>query len=84
MQRVTPSGKVLNAANLVSADGCVNPSMASICPNPPVFEPPFGHRVAFRAVMFQGMRSGDEMVMSVRVVACIDPADCSVSSDPMN
>lgn len=79
MQRVTQNGKVLNSANLINGNGCVNPNMLSICPNPSQFEPPFGHRIAFRAVMFQGMKNGDEMVMSVRVVACIDPNDCLVN-----
>lgn len=52
--------------------------MRSICPYPPVFEPPLGHRFGFRAVMFQGMKSGDEMIMNVKIVGCIDQNDCSV------
>lgn len=50
--------------------------MQSICPLPPVFEPPLGYRFGFRAVMFQGMKNGDEMQMSVRMVGCIDSRDC--------
>lgn len=52
--------------------------MKSICPQPPTFEPPLGHRFGFRAVMFQGMKSGDEMVMSVKIAGCIDQSDCFV------
>lgn len=52
--------------------------MRSISPLPPTFEPPLGHRFGFRAVMFQGMKSGDEMIMSVKIAACIDQSDCFV------
>lgn len=80
LQRVAPTGEILNSATLITSDGCVNPTMRSICPNPPVFEPPLGHQMRFRAVLFQGMNSGDEMFMSVRVVGCIEHHDCAVST----
>jgi hypothetical protein len=51
--------------------------MRSICPAPPTYEAPLGYRLAFRAVMFQGMRSGDEMVMKVRIAGCIHRQDCA-------
>ncbi|KAJ6633417.1 hypothetical protein Bhyg_16333 [Pseudolycoriella hygida] len=78
LQRLNPSGDILNSVVLVTSSGCVHPSMRSICPQPPTFEPPLGHRFGFRAVMFQGMRSGDEMIMSVKIVGCIDQSDCFV------
>ncbi len=78
MQRLGPSGDVLNSVVLITSNGCVHPSMRSICPIPPTFELPLGHRLGFRAVMFQGMKSGDEMVMSVKIAACIDQSDCFV------
>jgi len=81
LQRLAPSGEVVNSAILITTNGCVNPSMRAVCPAAPVFEPPLGHRLAFRAVMFMGMRSGDEMVMSVRVVGCLERKDCNVVSE---
>lgn len=78
LQRLGPYGEVLNSALLVTSNGCVHPSMLSICPLPPVFEPPLGHSLRFRAVMFQEMKSGDEMAINVRVVGCIDQSDCSM------
>lgn len=30
--------------------------------------------------MFQGMKSGDEMQVNVRIVGCVNPQDCSVVS----
>lgn len=76
LQRIGSNGEVLNTAQLIKSNGCVNPSMQSICPLPPVFEPPLGYRFGFRAVMFQGMKNGDEMQMSVRIVGCVDSRDC--------
>lgn len=77
LQRIAPTGEVLNSATLITSDGCVNPKMRAICPNPPTFEPPLGHQMRFRAVLFQGMNSGDEIFMSVRVVGCIESHDCT-------
>lgn len=79
MQRLGKSGEVLNTANLVSHNGCINPSMKSVCPLPPQYEPPLGQRFGFRAVMFQGMKSGDEVVMSIRIMGCINRNDCEAS-----
>ncbi|XP_037033119.1 uncharacterized protein LOC119072076 isoform X1 [Bradysia coprophila] len=78
LQRLGPAGDILNSVVLVTSNGCVHPKMRSICPVPPTFEPPLGHRLGFRAVMFQGMKSGDEMVMSVKIAGCIEQSDCFV------
>jgi hypothetical protein len=76
LQRMTSAGELVNSAILVTSNGCLNPTMKSICPLPPSFEAPLGFRLGFRAVMFQGMRSGDEMVMKVRIAGCINRQDC--------
>lgn len=78
LQRLGPYGQVLNSAALITSNGCVHPAMLSICPLPPVFEPPLGHSLRFRAVMFEEMKSGDEMAINVRVVGCIDQSDCAM------
>lgn len=78
LQRLNSNGDILNAAALITSTGCVHPAMRSICPEPPTFEQPLGYRLGFRAVMFQGMKSGDEMVMSVKLLGCIQRADCFV------
>lgn len=79
MQRLGKSGEVLNTVNLVSNNGCLNPSMKSICTVAPQYEPPLGQRFGFRAVMFQGMKSGEEVVMSIRILGCINRNDCEAS-----
>ncbi|XP_037941001.1 uncharacterized protein LOC119673955 [Teleopsis dalmanni] len=80
LQRIAPSGELLNLANLITTNGCVNPSMQSICTQPPVYDPPLGHKLAFKAVMFQGMRSGDEVVMTMRIHGCLEQHDCYIST----
>lgn len=76
LQRLGQFGQVINSAALITSHGCVHPSMVSICPLPPTFEPPLGHSFRFKAVMFQEMKSGDEMAISVRMIGCIDHIDC--------
>lgn len=76
LQRVGQNGEILNSASLVHSNGCINPAMRSVCSVPPTFEPPLGHRFGFHAVLFQGMKSGDEMLMTVRMVGCVDQRDC--------
>uniref|UniRef100_A0A182KCC5 ZP domain-containing protein n=1 Tax=Anopheles christyi TaxID=43041 RepID=A0A182KCC5_9DIPT len=80
MQRLSPTGTVLNSASLVNANGCLNPLMRAISPIAPVFEAPLGYRLGFRAAMFQGMRSGDEMILRVRIVGCVDRRECLVEN----
>ncbi|XP_058065483.1 uncharacterized protein LOC131215119 [Anopheles bellator] len=80
LQRLSPAGTVLNSASLVTASGCLNPLMRAISPAAPVFEAPLGYRLGFRAAMFQGMRSGDEMVLRVRIVGCVDRRECLVEN----
>lgn len=80
MQRLGSAGEVLNTANLVSHNGCINPSMKSVCTIPPQYEPPLGQRFGFKAVMFQGMKSGDEVVMSIRVLGCVNKQDCETTT----
>lgn len=55
--------------------------MKGICSQPPSFDAPLGYKLPFKAVMFQGMRSGDELLMSMRITACLDLKDCQVSAN---
>ncbi|XP_017493153.1 PREDICTED: uncharacterized protein LOC108381247, partial [Rhagoletis zephyria] len=80
VERVSPSGELLNNVALITPRGCINPSMQSICTQPPSFDPPLGHRLNFKAVMFQGMRSGDELVISMRITGCLEARDCHVDA----
>ncbi|XP_062556064.1 uncharacterized protein LOC134220940 [Armigeres subalbatus] len=80
MQRQSSAGSVLNSATIVTTNGCLNPTMRAISSVAPVAESPLSYRLAFRAAMFQGMRSGDEMVMRVRIVGCVERRECTVEN----
>ncbi|XP_018796713.1 PREDICTED: uncharacterized protein LOC108973722 [Bactrocera latifrons] len=80
VQRISATGELLNNVALVTKQGCINPSMQSVCTQPPSYDPPLGHRLTFKAVMFQGMRSGDELVLSMRITGCLEERDCHVDA----
>ncbi|XP_030375616.1 uncharacterized protein LOC115624908 [Scaptodrosophila lebanonensis] len=80
LQRISPSGDLLNSAQLVTPQGCLNPAMQSICAHAPSFEAPLGQRLHFKAVMFQGMRSGDVLIMSMRITGCLEREDCQLTA----
>uniref|UniRef100_A0A1I8PZK0 ZP domain-containing protein n=1 Tax=Stomoxys calcitrans TaxID=35570 RepID=A0A1I8PZK0_STOCA len=81
LQRISPSGEMLNNVNLVTSQGCLNPSMKSICSQPPSYDAPLGYKLPFKAVMFQGMHSGEELLMTMRITGCLDSRDCQVAAD---
>ncbi|KAH8401750.1 hypothetical protein KR009_007667 [Drosophila setifemur] len=80
LQRIASGGEVLNTAQLVSSRGCLNPAMQSICTHAPILEPPLGQRLHFKAVMFPGMRSGEVLVISMRITGCLEHDDCQVTA----
>nr|XP_016928874.1 uncharacterized protein LOC108009223 [Drosophila suzukii] len=80
LQRIAGGGEVLNTVQLVSSRGCLNPAMQAICAHPPVLEPPLGQRLHFKAVMFPGMRSGEVLVISMRITGCLEREDCQVTA----
>ncbi|KAL1491490.1 hypothetical protein ABEB36_012081 [Hypothenemus hampei] len=63
------------SALLVNQEGCVNPTMKSIC-KPPEKVGPLNTELHFRAFLFQEAPQGDEMVLSVRILACLNTHDC--------
>ncbi|XP_061395380.1 uncharacterized protein LOC133330994 [Musca vetustissima] len=81
LQRISPSGEVLNNVQLITSQGCLNPSMKGICTQPPSFDAPLGYKLPFKAVMFQGMHSGEELLMTMRITGCLDYHDCHVATD---
>ncbi|XP_055844653.1 uncharacterized protein LOC129911042 [Episyrphus balteatus] len=84
LQLISGTGDLTRSVNLITSHGCVNPSMRSICPQIPIFEPPLGHRFQFKAVMFQEMRSGEEMVLSMKVTGCLEQNDCLINVQDCN
>ncbi|XP_043642886.1 uncharacterized protein LOC122612999 [Drosophila teissieri] len=80
LQRIATGGEILNTVQLVSSRGCLNPAMLAICAHPPISEPPLGQRLHFKAVMFPGMRSGEVLVISMRITGCLEREDCQVTA----
>ncbi|XP_022226503.2 uncharacterized protein LOC111076827 [Drosophila obscura] len=80
LQRIAAGGEILNTVQLVSSRGCLNPAMQAICSHSPIVEPPLGQRFHFRAVMFPGMRSGDVLVISMRISGCLEREDCQITA----
>lgn len=64
------------AVNLLDSAGCRDARTRAICPADPVQPGPLITTFGVRAFMFQGMQSGDEMLMSVRIIACLNYEDC--------
>lgn len=65
-----------NAVTLVDSLGCRVTAMKNICPEQPRLSTPLITTMPFRAFMFQGSQSGDEMVLSVRMLGCLNYEDC--------
>ncbi|XP_055372791.1 uncharacterized protein LOC129606475 [Condylostylus longicornis] len=84
LQRFSPSGEILNSVNIITQQGCINPVMRLVCPTQPSFDPPLGYRLSFKAIMFQGMRSGEEIVLSLKITGCMERADCYINTQNCN
>lgn len=56
----------------------MNTLMKNVCPLEPVLDSPLGYRFGFKAFMFQGMKSGDDVVMNVKLSGCIFKQDCQL------
>ncbi|KAL1451836.1 hypothetical protein WDU94_006174 [Cyamophila willieti] len=54
--------------------------MTTICPHEQYRDlaDPLTSSLTLRTFMFQGMQDGEEMVISAKVTACVDPRDCTV------
>uniref|UniRef100_A0A1A9X5H8 ZP domain-containing protein n=1 Tax=Glossina brevipalpis TaxID=37001 RepID=A0A1A9X5H8_9MUSC len=78
-QRISPDGNVLQEVVLITSEGCLNPIMLSVCQGI-IFEGPLAYKLPFKAFMFQGMSSGDELIMSIRITGCLYSKDCSINS----
>lgn len=83
MQHVGSSRTALSTAKtnfdsvtMVDSLGCRVSSMKSVCPEHPRQVSSLITTMPFRAFMFQGANSGDEMVLSIRMLGCLLYEDC--------
>lgn len=82
MHRLAPSTaynlsvRSQDAIVLVDNQGCRIPAMRVVCPEQPRQLNNLVTTFPFRAFMFQGSNSGDEMVLSVKMIGCMQYEDC--------
>lgn len=77
MRRLLPQGRLSQeSATIIDSLGCRVAAMKSVCPEQPRQLDPLTTTLTFRAFMFQGSNSGDEMVLSVRMYGCLQQEDC--------
>ncbi|XP_075225478.1 uncharacterized protein LOC142326717 [Lycorma delicatula] len=74
---------VVDSISLVDLNGCRNPNMINISPWHPIVDPQNDLIVTFlfRVFMFDGMKEGDELIISVQLVACILKHHCYLRTD---
>ena len=68
-----------NTAELVFSNGCRNPSYRPLAPFNPWRDSSNGliNNFDFRVFMFQEMLSGDSIMISAKVIACVEEIDCA-------
>lgn len=68
-----------NTAQLVHSNGCRNPAYRPLAPLNPWRDPTNGliNNFDFRVFMFQEMLSGDSIMISAKVIACVEEIDCA-------
>ncbi len=68
-----------STARLVLSDGCRNPAYRVLAPRNPWRDP--ANRLIvnfdFRVFMFQEMGSGDAIMITANIVACVEEIDCA-------
>ena len=67
-----------SAVKLVYSDGCRDPAYRTLAPTQPWTEDqnPLVNNFDFRVFMFQEMQSGDSIIITAKVVACVEEEDC--------
>ncbi|XP_066944869.1 uncharacterized protein [Macrobrachium rosenbergii] len=72
---------ILNAADLVFADGCRNPSYKVIAKNHPKRDPrnPLINNFTFRIFMFQDMEVNEDLMITANVIGCVEAKDCAAT-----
>ena len=76
-------GKALNGesdtANIVLPSGCRNPSYRALAERNPSRDVanPLINNFDFRVFMFQSMSSGDSIMITAKVIACVEEMDCA-------
>ncbi|XP_043477761.1 uncharacterized protein LOC122508461 isoform X2 [Leptopilina heterotoma] len=68
--------KIMNSVSILDTNGCLNPEIRSVCSREQYRVSPLESYLLFKAFMFENMKENDEMIISVKVIGCLDGADC--------
>ncbi|XP_046410190.1 uncharacterized protein LOC124174771 [Neodiprion fabricii] len=71
--------RVMNSLWILDAEGCRNPEIPEISPSGQYRVAPLESYLVFQAFMFENMKETDEMVVSVKVMGCLEGEDCSLN-----
>ena len=83
------NGKALNGesdtAKIVMPNGCRNPSYKALAIRNPSRDAsnPLINNFDFRVFMFQSMSSGDSIMITAKVIACVEETDCAPVRNPI-
>ena len=83
------NGKALNGesdtANIVLSNGCRNPMYRALARRNPSRDTANAliNNFDFRVFMFQSMSSGDSIMITAKVVACVEETDCAPVIDTL-
>ncbi|XP_040572825.1 uncharacterized protein [Lepeophtheirus salmonis] len=74
-----PLNEPKDIAPLVFPNGCRNPSYSALAPFNPWRDTENGliNNFDFRVFMFQEMESGDAIMITAKIIACVEEIDCS-------
>lgn len=73
---VIRSSNSQKSLTLVEENGCRSAGIRNICPFQPRQMTPLDNVLHFRAFLFQDSARGDDMVLSVRMLGCLNAQDC--------
>ncbi|KAJ8983776.1 hypothetical protein NQ317_000336, partial [Molorchus minor] len=73
---IVRSANSKKSVTLIEENGCRSPGMKSICPFQPRQISPLDTILHFRAFLFQSSSKGDDMLVSVRMLGCLNIPDC--------
>ncbi|KAK2586798.1 hypothetical protein KPH14_011823 [Odynerus spinipes] len=68
--------KIMNSLWILDANGCLNPDVREVCSREQYRISPLESYLIFRAFMFENMKEYEEMVLTVKVMGCLEGADC--------
>lgn len=73
---VIKSSNSQKSLTLVEDNGCRSAGIRNVCPFQPKQITPLDNVLHFRAFLFQNSARGDDMVLSVRMLGCLNAQDC--------